>query len=92
MPDDVSLIGFGDGDWTEIIDPPLSVIASDVAAHLDAATRLLLRLIEHKDDPVPVVEHLGRYIRRGTVRPPSGNQQTDPSHEGTYAGNGEAAK
>jgi LacI family transcriptional regulator len=92
LPGDVSLIGFGDGDWTQIIDPPLSVIAADVAAHLDAATRLLLQLIEHKDDPVPGVEHLGRYIRRGTVWPPPDNLQGKSAYGVTSIGNGEAAK
>ena len=70
VPRDVSVIGYGDPDWGRLIDPPLNVIAVDYAAHLDAAARLLVALIEEEDSPVPLIEHHGRYIRRGSVGPP----------------------
>jgi len=70
VPRDISLIGFGDSDWAEVVEPPLNVIVVDYAAHLDAATRLLIGLVERGDKPAETVEHHGRYIRRGSVQPP----------------------
>lgn len=73
VPRDVSLIGFGDSEWAQVVQPPISVVAADVTAHLDAATRLLLRLIEQqhvRKGELEVVEHQARYLRRGSVAPP----------------------
>jgi LacI family transcriptional regulator len=70
VPDDVSLIGFGDSEWAQVVEPPLSVVAADLTAHLDAATRLLIGLIEHGHDGSPVREHRARYLRRDSVCPP----------------------
>lgn len=67
MPGDVSLIGFGDSDWAQVVEPPLSVVAADLTAHFEAATRLLLRLIEGEQDHPSTVEHRARYLRRGSV-------------------------
>lgn len=69
VPRDVSVIAYGDADWAQIVEPPLNVIAADLAAHLQAATGLLIGLIEGKGDPRPGIEHHGRYIRRGSVGP-----------------------
>src|SRR5262249_27688131 len=44
IPQDVSLIGFGDSEWAEVVAPPLSVVAADLSAHFQAATRLLIGL------------------------------------------------
>lgn len=72
VPRDVSLIGFGDSEWAEALDPPLSVVAADLTPYLSAATRLLIALIEGNGDGVTAVESHARYIRRGSVAACSG--------------------
>jgi LacI family transcriptional regulator len=67
IPDDVSVIAYGDSDWSQVVEPPLNVIAADLVAHLQAAARLLVGLIEQPYGPLPTIEHHGRYIRRGSV-------------------------
>lgn len=69
IPIDVSLIGFGDSGWAEIVEPPISVIAADLTAYLDASTRLLIDLINGCEPPNPPIEHHAHYIRRGSVAP-----------------------
>jgi LacI family transcriptional regulator len=69
VPDDVSVIGFGDSSWAQIVEPPISVVAADLTAYLDASTRLLISLIKGEREPVPAIEHHARYIRRGSVMP-----------------------
>lgn len=69
VPGDVSVIGFGDSSWAEIVEPPISVIAADLTAYLDASTRLLISLIKGEPQPIPSIEHHARYIRRGSVMP-----------------------
>jgi DNA-binding LacI/PurR family transcriptional regulator len=70
VPDDVSLIGCGDSEWAQFVEPPLSVVAADLNAHLADSTRMLVNLIDG-DDRLPVaVEHHARYIRRLSVEPP----------------------
>jgi LacI family transcriptional regulator len=70
VPDDVSLIGLGDSDWARVVDPPLSVIAADLSAHLEASVRLLVNLVERHDRPVPCIEHHATYTRRDSVALP----------------------
>ncbi|MGE0545357.1 MAG: LacI family DNA-binding transcriptional regulator [Dehalococcoidia bacterium] len=67
IPADVSLIGFGDSSWAEIVEPPISVIAADLTAYLHASTRLLIDLINGGQIPDPPIEHHAHYIRRGSV-------------------------
>lgn len=67
IPRDVSLIGFGDSDWAQVVAPPLSVVAADLTAHFEAATTLLIKVIAGASDLPPLVEHHARYLRRGTV-------------------------
>lgn len=73
VPRDVSLIGFGDSEWVQVVEPPLSVVAADITAHFDAATRRLIGLIERGSDDFPETEHRARYIRRGSVQRPRGH-------------------
>lgn len=67
IPTDISVIGYGDSDWAKIVEPPLNVIATDLIAHLQAATRLLIGLVEQTDDAQSTIEHCGQYIQRGSV-------------------------
>jgi DNA-binding LacI/PurR family transcriptional regulator len=69
IPADISVIGFGDSSWAEIVEPPISVIAADLTAYLDASTRLLIDLINGGQAPYPPIEHHAQYIRRGSVMP-----------------------
>jgi LacI family transcriptional regulator len=82
IPRDVSLIGFGDSDWAEVVEPPLNVIVVDYSAHLEAATRMLIGLIERGDEPPLTVEHHGHYIRRGSVQPPPRRHRTASVNNG----------
>jgi LacI family transcriptional regulator len=68
VPDDVSLICFGDSDWAQVIEPPLNVITIDLSAHLEEATRLLIGMTEKTPDASVSIEHPARYIRRGSVK------------------------
>ena len=70
VPDDVSLIGCGDSEWARFVEPPLSVVAADLNAHLADSTRLLINLIDGHDYLPVGVEHHARYIRRSSVGPP----------------------
>ena len=91
IPRDVSLIAVGDSEWAPVVDPPLSVVVVDWNAHLEAATRLLIELIEHgRDRPTSVIEHGGQYIRRGSVQPPP-NRLHKRSGIATPGGGHEAA-
>jgi LacI family transcriptional regulator len=71
VPRDVSLIGCGESDWAEFVDPPLSVVAADLSAHLADTTRMLLNLIARNDDLPVSSEHRAKYIRRSSVQPPA---------------------
>jgi LacI family transcriptional regulator len=65
----VSVIGFGDAAWTQVLEPPLSVVAADLTAHFKAAARLLVSAIAGEADVPAVVETHARYLRRGSVQP-----------------------
>jgi len=85
VPRDVSLIGFGDSEWAEALEPPLSVVAADLVAHLGAAARLLVDLVERTRDGAAKVESHARYIRRGSVASPCGEEAgstTSARHDG----------
>jgi DNA-binding LacI/PurR family transcriptional regulator len=69
-PDDVSVIGFDDADWTEAVSPPLTVLAQPVQDIGRTACELLLRRLrghdgrpEHRWLPTCLVE-------RASVGPP----------------------
>lgn len=72
VPRDVSLIGCGDSEWAEFVEPPLSVVAADLRAHLADSTRLLINLINGNADLPVTTQHDARYIRRASVQPPPG--------------------
>ncbi|MCC6960624.1 MAG: LacI family DNA-binding transcriptional regulator [Dehalococcoidia bacterium] len=72
IPDDVSVVSFGDSDWAESISPPLNVVVVDQAAHAEGAMALLLKAISGE----PLRERHFRsesiYVRRGSVGPAGG--------------------
>jgi DNA-binding LacI/PurR family transcriptional regulator len=91
IPRDVSLVGFGDSAWARVVQPALNVVAADLAAHHEASTRLLIRLIEKRPATLPSIEHRAEYIRRASVAPPCERPQSSTGLAVAEASFGEAA-
>lgn len=75
LPDDVSLVGFDDVAWMEMVSPPLTVVAQPTDELGRRAARLLLRRIE---DPwrAPTVERLEpTLVVRGSTGPPAARER-----------------
>jgi LacI family transcriptional regulator len=71
LPDDVSLVGFDDVPWMEMVDPAITVVAQPTVALGHSAAKLLLLRME---DPsaLPRLEILKTFlIVRGSTAPPS---------------------
>ena len=78
IPDEVSIVGFDDLEWTTIFDPPLTVVAQptyEIGA--TAATRLIARL-EGDDEPPELFVLPTTFVARGstTVAPSRAAAQT----------------
>lgn len=69
-PDDVSLIGFDDADWTEVVSPPLTVVAQPVYEIGVRACELLLRRIRGDAGKPATVRLSARLVERGSTAPP----------------------
>jgi LacI family transcriptional regulator len=70
-PDDVSLLGFDDAEWADVVSPPLTVVAQPVYEIGVAACELLLARIAG-DDRRPVHHRLPTvFIERASTAPPS---------------------
>lgn len=68
MPNDLSLVGFDDLEWTTLVDPPLTVVAqSPLAMGRLAAERLFAR-IEGNDEPVETQMVPTTLLVRGSTR------------------------
>lgn len=68
-PDDISVIGFDDADWTEALTPPLTVVAQPVQRiGSEACTLLLERIRGDKREPVHRVLRTS-LVERGSVSP-----------------------
>jgi LacI family transcriptional regulator len=69
IPDDVSLVVYGDTDWARAHPPPLSVVARDSFAEGQSLAASLLDTIVGADAPRrPAPE--ARYLERGSCAPP----------------------
>jgi LacI family transcriptional regulator len=69
VPDELSIVGFDDLEWTTIIRPPLTVMAQPVyELGAAAATRLLERLAGD-DSPARVITLATSFIVRGSTGP-----------------------
>jgi LacI family transcriptional regulator len=78
VPDDVSLVGFDDLEWTTIVRPPLTVVVQPVyELGAAAATRLLARLAG--DDSPPAVQTLATTF---AVRASTGPAPSRPAARG----------
>jgi LacI family transcriptional regulator len=69
LPDDVSIVVYGDSDWARAYQPPLSVVSHDTYAEgLDLATGLLDTIRGETTRAAGTVE--ARFVERGTCGPP----------------------
>lgn len=76
VPEEVSLVGFDDLEWTTIIQPPLTVVAQPVyELGATAATRLLER-IGGSEEPARVFTIATTFIARGSTAPPPGVRES----------------
>jgi LacI family transcriptional regulator len=71
LPDDVSLVVYGDSDWARAHPPPLSVVARDTFAEGQSLAASLLDAVAGIDAPRrPAAD--ARYVERGScARPPA---------------------
>jgi LacI family transcriptional regulator len=69
-PDDVSLLGFDDAEWAEVVSPPLSVVAQPVYEIGSRACDLLVRRVEGRDGRPHHYRLAGTLIERGSIAPP----------------------
>jgi LacI family transcriptional regulator len=76
LPDDVTLVAFGDSDWARAYLPPISVVGADTygVGHWLATT--LLDVIDG-GDPRPPAEPTIEYVERGSCGPAA---PTPPTH------------
>jgi LacI family transcriptional regulator len=73
IPGDISLVGFDDVPWMEMVDPPITVIDQPTIELGRSAARLLLRRLHGGPGLEPSVEVLQpRLVVRGSTGPPSG--------------------
>lgn len=71
-PADVSLIGFDDADWTEVVSPPLTVVAQPVYEIGVRACQLLLQRIRGDESKPSTARLSARLVERGsTAKAPS---------------------
>lgn len=69
VPEDLSLITYGDSRWAEAGNPPISVIANDYDAYGRKAAELIFMLIGGEPGPI-VQHHPAAYIARNSIAPP----------------------
>jgi DNA-binding LacI/PurR family transcriptional regulator len=70
IPDDLSLVGFDDAPWMDMVTPGITVVAQPAFDIGRRAASLLLRRVENRSLP-PAVECLhGSLIVRGSTAPP----------------------
>lgn len=69
VPEDVSVISFGDADWVEGYTPPISVITSNYQEHLEQATHYLVDLIQgrHIEGSQPIGH--SQFVVRESIAP-----------------------
>lgn len=70
LPDDMSLVGFDDAEWMDMVRPGITVVAQPAVDLGRRAASLLLRRMESRDLP-PAVERLhAGLVVRGSTGPP----------------------
>jgi LacI family transcriptional regulator len=71
LPDDVSLVGFDDVPWMEMVDPAITVVAQPTVELGRSAARLLLHRIEDPGSPPRREVLQPTLVVRGSTSPPS---------------------
>jgi LacI family transcriptional regulator len=69
IPDEISVVVYGDTIWALAHDPTLSVIAVDLAVHAQDAMELLIRRISGDEQAPHTITHGAQYLRRGSCGP-----------------------
>jgi len=69
LPQDLSLIAFGESDWTLAFEPQLSTIAADFVNHTRDAVELLIRHINCDESAPRLLTDQSKYTRRGSCGP-----------------------
>lgn len=65
VPDDIAIIAVDNPDWSELLDPPLTVLAQPIRTMATQAAELLIRRIRGEDfPPVHSVHQLELIVRR----------------------------
>ena len=70
LPDDISLVGFDDVTWMEMVSPALTVVAQPTEELGRRAARLFLRRIEDPEAPVSTERLEPTLVVRGSTGPP----------------------
>lgn len=70
IPDDISIIGFDDMPWANLLQPPLTAIAQPTYELGQRAAELLLERLKDRDKPVTHEKLETRLIRRGSTSQP----------------------
>jgi LacI family transcriptional regulator len=71
LPDDVSLVGFDDVPWMEMVEPAITVVAQPTEELGRSAARLLLRRIDDPASPPRLDCLQPSLVIRGSTAPPS---------------------
>ncbi len=71
IPDEISLLGFDDLEWTKATSPPLSVVSQPISELGATAARALLGRIEGEGGPPRTFVLATELIHRGSTGPPA---------------------
>jgi DNA-binding LacI/PurR family transcriptional regulator len=71
IPNDVSLVSFGDSRGAEVASPAISVIAADQVQHAVDTTAMLLRILDGDESAPRSISSTSRFIQRESCGPPT---------------------
>jgi LacI family transcriptional regulator len=70
VPEQISLVGFDDADWTSVVNPPISVVAQPTYELGHRAAELLLARLAGNEQPPAVHMLPTAFLARESVAPP----------------------
>lgn len=75
IPDDVSLIGFDNYNWMQVVDPPIDVFEQPTEEMGRAVARIVISAIENPHAQAPVRRTFpGIFVRRGSTSQPASDR------------------
>jgi LacI family transcriptional regulator len=80
IPDDVSLVGFDDAPWFDLLDPPLTTVAQPVNELASASVAAMLSLLAGETGETGETGRTGQPGKTGQPGQPSEAIATDPRH------------